>query len=50
MSLGRMRAPSAVETLEGLLSDPDFAAGAAVALYRITGKKAPQFPAGYDAD
>ena len=51
-ALGVMRARAAAGLAEKLLADPAPAvpAAAAVALYRITGKKAPQFPAGYDAD
>jgi hypothetical protein len=36
--------------MEQLLKDPTVAANAAIALYRITGKKVEQFPAGYNAD
>jgi hypothetical protein len=36
--------------MEKLLNDPAVAASAAVALYRITGKKTERFPAGYNAD
>jgi HEAT repeat protein len=49
-SLGRMRAADAAAALEKLMADPQFSAIAAVAYYRITGKKTPQFPSGYDAD
>lgn len=49
-ALGQMRAPAAVPALEKLLDDPAVAANAAIALYRITGQKAAQFPEGYDAD
>jgi HEAT repeat protein len=49
-ALGRMRAPEATGLMEKLLADPDISANAAIALYRITGKKAKQFPEGYNAD
>ena len=49
-SLGQMRARAAGETMEKLLADPSVATQAAIALYRITGKKVEQFPAGYNAD
>jgi HEAT repeat protein len=49
-ALGRMRSTSAAGLMEKLLSDPDLSASAAVALYRITGKKVKEFPAGYNAD
>jgi HEAT repeat protein len=49
-SLGQMRAPAAAETMEELLADPSVATQAAIALYRITGKKVAQFPEGYQAD
>jgi len=49
-SLGQMRAPAAADLMEQLLKDPTVAANAAIALYRITGKKVEQFPAGYNAD
>lgn len=49
-SLGQLRAKEAQPMLEKLLGDPDYAALAAVALYRITGKKVKQFPEGYNAD
>jgi HEAT repeat protein len=47
-ALGQMRAAGAAESLEKLLADP--AVSAVAAVYRITGKKTAQFPAGYDAD
>ena len=48
----KSRAAAAADLMETLLADPDesVSAGAAVALYRITGKKARQFPPGYNAD
>jgi hypothetical protein len=51
-SLGLLKAPVSAELMEKLLSDADprVQTGAAIALYRITGKKAPQFPPDYDAD
>lgn len=51
-SLGRMKAATAADLMTRLLEDPDptVSANAAVALYRITGKRTPQFPEGYDAD
>ena len=49
-SLGQMRAPAAAEVMEKLLADPSVTTQAAIALYRITGKKVAQFPEGYDAD
>jgi HEAT repeat protein len=49
-ALGQMRAKPAGELMEKLLSDDSVAANAAIALYRITGKKVEQFPAGYNAD
>jgi len=51
-SLGYMKAADATDLLKKLLDDPDPAvpANAAVALYRITGKKEKQFPEGYNAD
>jgi hypothetical protein len=45
-----MRAKSAAELMEKLVSDEDVSASAAVALYRITGKKVKEFPEGYNAD
>jgi HEAT repeat protein len=51
-SLGRMKTAAAAELMEKLLTDPGPAvqSNAAVALYRITGKKVKQFPKGYRAD
>jgi HEAT repeat protein len=51
-SLGTLKAPGTADRLETLLSDPDtrVQTSAAIALYEITGKKAPQFPPGYNAD
>jgi HEAT repeat protein len=52
LSLGYMRTPAAAPLMEKLLTDPhpSVQSNAAVALYRITGKKVPQFPEGYNAD
>jgi HEAT repeat protein len=51
-SLGLMKIASAAESMEKLLADPDqrVQTQAAIALYRITGKKVKQFPEGYKAD
>jgi HEAT repeat protein len=49
-ALGRMRAKPAADLIEKLLPDPAFSAQAAVALYRITGKKVKEFPPGYNTD
>jgi hypothetical protein len=49
-ALGQMRAPAAADLMGKLLDDPAVATNAAIALYRITGKKVVQFPAGYNAD
>jgi HEAT repeat protein len=51
-ALGRMKVASAAELMEKLLTDPSpvVQANAAIALYRITGKKVKQFPEGYRAD
>jgi HEAT repeat protein len=51
-ALGRMKVAAAAETMEKLLTDPSPAVqtNAAIALYRITGKKTKQFPEGYRAD
>jgi len=49
-ALGRMRAAAAAELMETLLADEWVSADAAIALYRITGKKTQQFPEGYNAD
>lgn len=45
-ALGRMKSPAAARLMEKLLTDADPAvsANAAIALYRITGKKVEQFP------
>ena len=51
-SLGRMKAAAATELVRKLLADDTEAVQvqAAIALYRLTGDKAKQFPAGYNAD
>jgi HEAT repeat protein len=51
-SLGRMKNATATDLMEKLLEDPKgiVQTNAAIALYRITGKKVKQFPAGYRAD
>lgn len=51
-ALGEMRLVEAEKLMETLLTDPNTSvpANAAVALYRITGKKVRQFPEGYNAD
>jgi HEAT repeat protein len=51
-SLGRMKAAGAADLMEKLLKDsnPAVQANAAIALYRITGKKVKQFPEGYRVD
>ena len=51
-SLGRLKAATAADLMTELLEDPNptVSANAAVALYRITGKRTPQFPEGYNAD
>ena len=51
-SLGRMKAAPAADLMTELLEDPNptVSANAAIALYRITGKRTPQFPEGYNAD
>ncbi len=49
-ALGQMRAKAVADLMEKLLEDPDVSANAAIALYRINGKKAKQFPEGYNAD
>lgn len=49
-ALGQMRASSAADLMEQLLTDHDVSANAAIALHRITGKKTKQFPKGYQAD
>jgi HEAT repeat protein len=51
-SLGRMKAATATELMRKLLADEREAVQvqAAIALYRLTGEKVKQFPAGYKAD
>jgi HEAT repeat protein len=51
-SLGRMKAAAATELMRKLLADDKevVQVQAAIALYRLTGAKAKQFPAGYNAD
>jgi HEAT repeat protein len=51
-SLGQMKATRAAGLMEKLIADPaeKLQSVAAVALYRITGMKVPEFPAGYNAD
>ena len=51
-TLGHMKTAAAADLMEKLLTDPRPAVqtNAAVALYRITGKKVKQFPKGYRAD
>jgi HEAT repeat protein len=51
-ALGQMKADAAGELMEKLLTDPTAVVqtNAAIALYRITGKKVKQFPEGYNAD
>src|SRR5260370_761142 len=53
-SLGRMKAAAATEQMRKLLVDENEAVQvqvqAAIALYRMTGEKVKQFPAGYNAD
>jgi HEAT repeat protein len=51
-SLGRMKAVAATELMRKLLADEKEAVQvqAAIALYRLTGEKVKQFPAGYKAD
>jgi len=51
-SIGRMKIPATAGPIEKLLMDADERVQtiAAIALYRITGKKVKQFPAGYNAD
>jgi HEAT repeat protein len=51
-SLGSMKAAAATELMRKLLTDEEGAVQvqAAVALYRLTGEKVKQFPAGYKAD
>ncbi len=51
-ALGHMKSAAAADLMEKLLTDPgpSVQTNAAVALYRITGKKVKQFPKGYRAD
>lgn len=51
-ALGRMKTAKAADLMEKMLTDPKpiVQANAAIALYRITGKKVKQFPEGYNAD
>lgn len=51
-SLGRMKAAAAADLVRKLLADENTAVqtAAAIAHYRLTGEKAKQFPAGYNAD
>jgi HEAT repeat protein len=51
-SLGRMKAAAATELMRKLLADEKkvVQVQAAIALYRLTGEKVKQFPAGYRAD
>ena len=51
-ALGRMKTAKAADLMEKLLMDPTplVQTNAAIALYRITGKKVKQFPKGYNAD
>lgn len=49
-ALGQMRTAPAGPLMEKLLDDPAVSTNAAIALYRITGRKVRQFPEGYDAD
>lgn len=51
-SLGKMKSAAAAGLMEKLLADPqaNVQSNAAIALYRITGKKVKQFPEGYNAD
>jgi len=51
-SLGKMKTAAAKDLLERLLSDPNagIQSNAAIALYRITGRKVKQFPEGYRVD
>jgi HEAT repeat protein len=51
-SIGRMKIPATAGQIEKLLTDADERVQtiAAIAFYRITGKKVKQFPAGYNAD
>jgi HEAT repeat protein len=51
-ALGRMKTAAAADLMKKLLTDPrpSVQTNAAIALYRITGKKVKQFPEGYRAD
>jgi HEAT repeat protein len=51
-AVGRMKIASTAERIEKFLMDvePVIQTSAAIALYRITGKKVKQFPEGYNAD
>jgi HEAT repeat protein len=51
-SLGRMKAADSTDLMRKLLADDNLAVQtqAAIALYRLTGEKATQFPKGYKAD
>jgi HEAT repeat protein len=51
-ALGHMKSAAAADLMEKLLADPtpSVQTNAAIALYRITGKKAKQFPKGYRVD
>jgi HEAT repeat protein len=51
-ALGRMKYTAAAELMERLLTDsePAVPSNAAIALYRITGRKVKQFPEGYRTD
>jgi HEAT repeat protein len=51
-AVGRMKIAAAAGQIEKLLNDPEpiVQTDAAIALYRITGKKVKQFPEGYKAD
>jgi HEAT repeat protein len=51
-ALGHIKTAESTESIERLLKDanPSVQANAAIALYRLTGKKVEQFPSGYSAD
>ncbi len=51
-SIGSMKIPATADQIEKLLMDADqrVQTSAAIAFYRITGKKVKQFPEGYNAD
>ncbi len=51
-ALGQMKVAAAADLMERMLLDPSprVQTNAAIALYRITGKKVKQFPKGYKAD